>query len=186
MSAAAALLVAASRARTPSPPPDPEPGEVIFTVFVRSVPIGVERVGVARTDDGWIVTSTGQSGRPIDLNIRSFEAEYDSAVAAAASDASTACVRTGSTRSTPHSPTATATNAVRQGRRPGVTTTDTGRRSRPSSSRTSSLEPTRRWPPDSAGAARASNCRCTSRPDGRSRRWFEASDASRSRRRRAS
>lgn len=55
----------------------PTPGEVIFTVFVRSVPIGVERVGLARTDTGWVVASAGQSGRPIDLDIRSFEVEYD-------------------------------------------------------------------------------------------------------------
>ena len=72
----ALLLLAASDARAQYAL-DPEPGELIFTVFVRSVPIGVERVGVARTDDGWLVTSTGQSGRPIDLDIRSFEAEYD-------------------------------------------------------------------------------------------------------------
>ena len=72
----ALLLFAASDARAQYAL-DPEPGELIFTVFVRSVPIGVERVGVARTDDGWLVTSTGQSGRPIDLDIRSFEAEYD-------------------------------------------------------------------------------------------------------------
>ena len=55
----------------------PAPGEVIFTVFVRSVPVGVERVGVSKTETGWLVTSTGQSGPPVDLDIRSFEAEYD-------------------------------------------------------------------------------------------------------------
>ena len=70
------LLLVASPAHAQSPT-DPQQGEAIFTVFVRSVPIGVERVGVSRTETGWLVTSTGQSGPPIDLNIRSLEIEYD-------------------------------------------------------------------------------------------------------------
>ena len=72
------LLFAATAARAQSTT-GPKTGEVVFTVFVGSVPVGVERVGVSRTETGWLVTSTGQSGPPIDLDIRSFEAEYDDA-----------------------------------------------------------------------------------------------------------
>ena len=55
-------------------------GGVIFTVFARSTPIGVERVAVSRTaGGGWRIESIGQIGPPIALDIRSFEAEYDAA-----------------------------------------------------------------------------------------------------------
>lgn len=56
---------------------DPLTGEVIFTIFANSIPVGVERVGVARTSTGWLITSTGQIAPPVDLVIRSFEVEYD-------------------------------------------------------------------------------------------------------------
>ena len=42
--------------------PAPAPGEAVFTVFVRSVPVGVERVGITRTDAGWRIDSIGQIG----------------------------------------------------------------------------------------------------------------------------
>ena len=57
--------------------PEPAPGEAAFTVFVRSVPVGVERVGVTRTDGGWRINSIGQLGPPVDLEIRSFQIDYD-------------------------------------------------------------------------------------------------------------
>ena len=57
--------------------PEPVPGEAAFTVFVRSVPVGVERVGVTRTDGGWRINSIGQLGPPVDLEIRSFQIDYD-------------------------------------------------------------------------------------------------------------
>ena len=57
----------------------PAPGEAVFTVFVRSVPVGVERVGVTRTDDGWRIESIGQLGPPVDLDIRTFRIDYDDA-----------------------------------------------------------------------------------------------------------
>lgn len=58
-------------------PPDPASGEATFTVFVRSIPVGVERVGVTRTESGWRISSIGQLGPPVDLNIRSFRLDYD-------------------------------------------------------------------------------------------------------------
>lgn len=56
---------------------EPAGGEAIFTVFFRSAPVGVERVGVARTETGWRIASTGRTGPPVGLDIQSFEAEYD-------------------------------------------------------------------------------------------------------------
>ena len=57
--------------------PAPAPGEAVFTVFVRSVPVGVERVGITRTDGGWRINSIGRLGPPVDLEIRSFQIDYD-------------------------------------------------------------------------------------------------------------
>ena len=57
--------------------PAPAPGEAVFTIFVRSVPVGVERVGVTQTDDGWRIEAIGQIGPPVDLNIRAFRIDYD-------------------------------------------------------------------------------------------------------------
>ena len=55
----------------------PAPGEAIFTIFVNSVPVGVERVGVEETQTGWKINSSGRIAGPINLNIESFEVEYD-------------------------------------------------------------------------------------------------------------
>ncbi len=78
---AVCILLALS---VPAAAQDPAPGEpaeggAIFTVFARSVPVGVERVAVSRTETGWRIESTGQIGPPIDLDNRSFEADYDAA-----------------------------------------------------------------------------------------------------------
>ncbi len=71
-------LAAPAAAQAPQPAEPAEAG-AIFTVFARSVPIGVERVAVSRTETGWRIESIGQIGAPIQLDIRSFEAEYDAA-----------------------------------------------------------------------------------------------------------
>ena len=57
--------------------PRPEPGAASFNVFLRSVPIGLERVVVVDSDDGWIVRSNGQLGGPLGLENRLSEVEYD-------------------------------------------------------------------------------------------------------------
>ncbi len=71
-------LAAGTGAQAPAPGA-PGEGGAIFTVFARSVPVGVERVAVSRTETGWRIESIGQIGPPIDLDIRAFEAEYDAA-----------------------------------------------------------------------------------------------------------
>src|SRR5947208_16886405 len=48
-----------------------------YQVFVRSVPIGSEQVAVQRFSDGWVVSSSGRVGRPLDLILRTFSARYD-------------------------------------------------------------------------------------------------------------
>ena len=55
----------------------PDPGEANFTVFLRSTPVGSERVDLVRSADGWTVRSNGQLLPPVSLdNLRS-EVEYD-------------------------------------------------------------------------------------------------------------
>ncbi len=75
---ALAALAAPAAAQAPAGNA-PAEGGAIFTVFARSAPIGVERVEVSRTETGWRIESIGQIGPPIDLDIRSFAAEYDAA-----------------------------------------------------------------------------------------------------------
>src|SRR4051812_29194705 len=55
------------------------PQESAFTIYIRSSPVGTERVSVARSADGFTITSTGRIGAPVDLVIREFTEYYDSA-----------------------------------------------------------------------------------------------------------
>src|SRR5262249_18067886 len=75
--ALAAMLVAgaATFAQTPAAP-EPATGETEFTVAVHGTPVGRERVTVSRGSSGWIITSTGTLGPPIDLRITRFELKY--------------------------------------------------------------------------------------------------------------
>ena len=73
--ATAALLGCASsvaRGQTPTPQ------ESAFTIYIRSSPVGTERVSVARSEDGFKISSSGRIGAPVDLVIREFTARYDS------------------------------------------------------------------------------------------------------------
>ena len=58
---------------------DPTPGATSFNIFLRGVPVGVERVELVRLDDGWSVRSSGDLPSPIDRRHRAFEMEYDRA-----------------------------------------------------------------------------------------------------------
>ena len=57
--------------------PKPTTGNATFNVFISSTPAGLERVGVTRTADGWLIRSSGKITGPIDLENRLFEVEYD-------------------------------------------------------------------------------------------------------------
>ena len=48
-----------------------------FTIYIRGTAVGSEQVSVARTADGWTITSGGRIGAPVDLIIREFKARYD-------------------------------------------------------------------------------------------------------------
>jgi len=51
----------------------PTPGDASFSIFLRGREIGREQVSLARTGSGWVITSSGQFGAPIDFTINRFE-----------------------------------------------------------------------------------------------------------------
>ena len=56
--------------------PSPAPGTAAFGIFLKGTQIGREQVTLARTDSGWIITSTGRTGAPVDFTITRFEMKY--------------------------------------------------------------------------------------------------------------
>ena len=48
-----------------------------FIVFLSSKPIGNEQVAVERTAAGWTVSSSGRTGAPVDLVVRTLTLQYD-------------------------------------------------------------------------------------------------------------
>ena len=77
--AAGLALATAGAAEAQPAAVGPAAGEATFNVFLRSTPIGIERTFVARSEDGWVIRSSGQLGAPIDHRIHVFEAAYDDA-----------------------------------------------------------------------------------------------------------
>ena len=71
-----ALLLAGAPAAAQVAPAAPEPGDASFTIYARNAQIGREQVNLARTDAGWIITSTGQSALPVDFTIDRFQMKY--------------------------------------------------------------------------------------------------------------
>ena len=76
---ATGLTLAAAGPAAAQPGAEPATGEATFNVFLRSTPVGIERTLVSRTDDGWLIRSSGQLAAPIDHRIHVFEAAYDDA-----------------------------------------------------------------------------------------------------------
>jgi pimeloyl-ACP methyl ester carboxylesterase len=74
LAAAAVLSVATASAQTA--PPAPAPGDAVFGIFLKGAQIGREQVTLARTSSGWIITSTGRAGAPVDFTITRFEMKY--------------------------------------------------------------------------------------------------------------
>jgi uncharacterized protein len=58
------------------PPPSGGVAASSFTIFVRGVPLGIEQIGLARTGDGWTITSSGRLGAPIDIVARRIQVRY--------------------------------------------------------------------------------------------------------------
>ena len=72
---AAVLCPAAAQAQ-----PELAPGPAAFNVFLRSVPVGFQRIDVRRSADGWVIESRGDLSRPFDLRGQVFRVEYDAAL----------------------------------------------------------------------------------------------------------
>jgi pimeloyl-ACP methyl ester carboxylesterase len=56
----------------------PAPGNAVFAIYLRGTQIGREQSTLARTNSGWILTSSGRSEAPLDFTINRFEVKYDS------------------------------------------------------------------------------------------------------------
>jgi fermentation-respiration switch protein FrsA (DUF1100 family) len=75
--ALAAVLLAAATAFTQAPAvPEPATGDAEFTIAFSGKPIGRQHVTLSRGSSGWIITSTGMLGSPVDLKITRFELKY--------------------------------------------------------------------------------------------------------------
>ena len=73
---AVAVLSTAAGASAQPAAASPGVGEAAFSVFLKSTQIGREQVSLAKTDSGWIITSTGRTGSPVDFSITRFEIKY--------------------------------------------------------------------------------------------------------------
>lgn len=72
--AAIAVLLCATAAAAQSP--QPAPGEAEYMIFHRGAPIGRERAFLARTAEGWIITSSGRTAPPYENTLHRFELKY--------------------------------------------------------------------------------------------------------------
>jgi uncharacterized protein len=75
--AIAAPLAAGAQQQPPVVPPGAAPpASSSFTIFVRGVPLGTEQIAVARTGDGWTISSSGRIGAPLDIVARRLQVRY--------------------------------------------------------------------------------------------------------------
>lgn len=54
----------------------PAPGDAVFTIFVRGTPIGREQWTLAKNGSGWVISSSGRTGAPLDFTVNRFEIQY--------------------------------------------------------------------------------------------------------------
>jgi uncharacterized protein len=71
-----ALLLAGPMASAQETASAPTPGDTAFSIFLRGREVGREQVTLARTSAGWVITSSGQFGAPLDFTINRFELKY--------------------------------------------------------------------------------------------------------------
>jgi pimeloyl-ACP methyl ester carboxylesterase len=74
-----AALLALTLGATLASAQNPAPGAAMFRVFSGGHEIGVDRVLLSETPDGWTIVSTGGIGEPVNLTVRKFQARYDAA-----------------------------------------------------------------------------------------------------------
>jgi len=70
------MALVASAAAAHAQPAQPAPGDAAFAIYLRGTQIGREQATLARTDSGWIITSTGRSAAPLDFTVNRFEIKY--------------------------------------------------------------------------------------------------------------
>ncbi len=73
--AAAVLLVTAAAPRAQAPP-QPVPGDAAYAIYLRGTQIGREQMTLAKTDTGWVITSSGRTSPPLDFTVNRFEMKY--------------------------------------------------------------------------------------------------------------
>src|SRR5947207_12717978 len=66
----------ASAQQAPQSMPAAVSGGSTFTIFLRSTPVGRERIAVEHNAGGWTITSSGQTGAPVDLVARLVQVRY--------------------------------------------------------------------------------------------------------------
>jgi len=71
-----AAWLAAAGAAGAQPAPQPAPGDASYGVFIRGTQVGREQGTLSRGATGWIITSNGRSGPPIDFTTNRFEMKY--------------------------------------------------------------------------------------------------------------
>ena len=71
-----AVLLSAAPVAAQQNLPTPATGEATFNILFKGIQVGREQVTLSRGSAGWIITSSGTSGPPINLNIRRFEMKY--------------------------------------------------------------------------------------------------------------
>jgi uncharacterized protein len=80
--AATALALSAAHGASaqlvPVPPPLPETNGTTFTIFFNGRPLGSEQIAVNRVADGWMITSSGRLGAPVDAVSRRLVIRYTS------------------------------------------------------------------------------------------------------------
>ncbi|HEY2904935.1 MAG TPA: alpha/beta fold hydrolase [Vicinamibacterales bacterium] len=74
--AAIALSPGVRAQQQPIVPATTPAGTSSFTIFVRGAPLGAEQVSVARTADGWTISSTGRLAAPLDIVGRRLQVRY--------------------------------------------------------------------------------------------------------------
>ena len=68
----------ASSVAAQTPPAPVAPGAAAsFTIFVRAVPVGSEQISIVREADGWVISSSGRIGAPLDVVARRLQVRYD-------------------------------------------------------------------------------------------------------------
>jgi uncharacterized protein len=76
VAAAMAVPAAAFAQIIPAPPAPLETNGAGFAIFIGGRPLGSEQIAVTRVADGWMITSSGRIGAPVDVVARRMQVRY--------------------------------------------------------------------------------------------------------------